>query len=99
MNIFLGTINKLSFVSFLAWLKLTDGLNTLVKKLFRKYAAIPTLYIMGEEDDLFLPQVQNTLRHYGGHASLVVVPNAGHVCNVDNKKFFNQESLSFLCNL
>lgn len=99
MNVFLGTINKLSFVSFLTWLKLTDGLNTLVKKLFRKYAAIPTLYIMGEEDDLFLPQVQNTLRHYGGHASLVVVPNAGHVCNVDNKKFFNQESLSFLCNL
>lgn len=99
MNVFLNTINKLSFMSFLAWLKLADGLNARVKKLFKRYVEIPTLYLMGEEDDLFLPQVKNTLRHYEGHASLVVVPNAGHVCNVDNKSFFNQESISFLCNL
>ena len=96
MNVFIGTINKLSFVSFITWLKLVDGLNFFVKNLFSKNTPIPTLYIMGDEDYLFLPQVRNTVRHYGGYASLVVVPEAGHICNVDNGKIFNNEVLLFL---
>ena len=34
----------------------------------------------------------------GEDVSLVIVPDAGHVCNVDNKNFFNRCSLDFLKN-
>ena len=37
-----------------------------------------------------------TVKNGGGNVSLIVVPNAGHVCNVDNKKFFNLHSLEFM---
>ena len=98
-NIFLRTVTNLSFDSFLIWIKLADGVNTRLQDLFKTYVDIPSLYIMGEEDFFFLPLVKKSLKYYGEQASLVVVPNAGHVCNVDNKKFFNQQTLSFLCNI
>ena len=98
-NLFLNNAKKVSFDSFLSWLKLSDGLNARIKNLFNEYIAIPTLYLMGEDDALFLSQVQQTVRQGGDNVSLVIVPNAGHVCNVDNNRFFNQQSLSFMRSL
>ena len=95
-KLFLNNAKKVSFDSFLNWLKLGDGVSNYIKELFNEYISIPTLYLMGEDDKLFLPQVQQTVRNSGNHVSLVVVPNAGHVCNVDNKTFFNHHSLEFL---
>lgn len=45
-----------------------------------------------------LPQVQETVRNSGENVSLLIMPDAGHVCNVDNKNFFNRCSLDFLKN-
>ena len=95
-KLFLNSAKKVSFDSFLNWLKLGDGVSQYIKELFNEYISIPTLYLMGEDDKLFLPQVQQTVRNGGDNVSLIVVPNAGHVCNVDNKKFFNQHSLAFM---
>ena len=95
-KIFLNNAKKVSFDSFLNWLKLGDGVSTYIKELFEEYIAIPTLYMMGEDDRLFLPQVRQTVRNAGDHVSLIVVPNAGHVCNVDNKRYFNEHSLEFM---
>ena len=86
----------MSFDSFLNWLKLGDGVSKYIKDLFNEYISIPTLYLMGEDDKLFLPQVQQTVKNGGDNVSLIVVPNAGHVCNVDNKRFFNEHSLEFM---
>ena len=33
---------------------------------------------------------------YARHFNLLLVDLAGHVCNVDNKRFFNQHSLEFM---
>ena len=90
---------KLSFDSFLKWMKVAEELHTRIKTLFNEYISIPTLYLMGEDDKLFLPEVQQTVKNGGDNVSLVIIPNAGHVCNVDNKSIFNQESLNFLCNI
>ena len=95
-RLFLNNAKKVSFDSFLNWLKLGDGVSTYIKELFEEYIAIPTLYMMGEDDRLFLPQVRQTVRNAGDHVSLIVVPNAGHVCNVDNKRYFNEHSLEFM---
>ena len=80
-------------------MKVAEELNTRIMNLFNESTSIPTLYMMGEDDKLFLPEVQPTVHNGGKNASLVIVPNAGHVCNVDNKSFFNRHSLNFLCNL
>ena len=98
-NLFLNNAMKVSFDSFLSWLNLSDGLNARLKSLFHEYVAIPTLYLMGEDDGLFLEQVQEIVRHGGSNVSLGIIPNAGHVCNVDNYRLFNQQSLSFMCNI
>ena len=95
-RLFLNNAKKVSFDSFLNWIKLGDGVSSRIKELFNEYISIPTLYLMGEDDRLFLPQVQQTVRNSGDNVSLIVVPNAGHVCNVDNRKFFNHHSLEFL---
>ncbi len=95
-NLFLNSAKRVSFDSFLGWIKLGEGLNTRISQLFNEYIAIPTLYMMGEDDRLFLPQVQQTVDNSGDNVSLVIVPNAGHVCNIDNKSFFNRKSLDFL---
>ena len=95
-KLFLNNAKKVSFDSFVSWLKLGDGVASYIKELFEEYVAIPTLYMMGEDDKLFLPQVKQTVRNGGDNVSLIVVPNAGHVCNVDNKRFFNHHSLEFM---
>ena len=98
-RLYLKNAKKLSFDSFLKWMKVAEELHTRIKALFNDYMYIPTLYLMGEDDKLFLPEVQQTVNDSGDNVSLVIVPNAGHVCNVDNKSFFNQESLNFLCSI
>ena len=98
-QLYLKSSKKLSFDSFLNWIKVVEELNTRIMQLFNEYTNIPILYMMGEDDKLFLPEVRQTVHNGGKNASLVIVPNAGHVCNVDNKSFFNRQSLNFLCNL
>lgn len=98
-NLFLNSAKRVSFDSFLSWIKLGEGLNARISNLFNEYIAIPTLYMMGEDDRLFLPQVQQTVQNGGENMSLVIVPNAGHVCNVDNKSFFNRTTLDFMQNV
>ena len=95
-KLYLNSAKKVSFDSFLTWMKVGEELNTRIKNMFDEYIAIPILYMMGEDDKLFLPEVQETVRKGQDNVSLVIVPNAGHVCNVDNKSFFNQQSLNFL---
>lgn len=96
-RLFLNSAKKVSFDSFLNWIKLGEGVSARIKALFDEYIAIPTLYLMGEDDKLFLPKVQQTVRSsHADNVSLVIVPNAGHVCNVDNKRYFNQQSLEFM---
>lgn len=51
---------------------------------------------MGEDDYLFLEKIESTVRHGGKLAHAAIVPDAGHVCNVDNKTLFNRISIDFL---
>lgn len=95
-SIFLNSAQKVSFESFTSWLNLSDGLGARIRCLFEENVSIPTLYIMGEDDKLFLKHVRRTVSRSGGNVSLAIVPNAGHVCNIDNKGCFNQLSIDFI---
>ena len=99
MHLFLENAKKVSFDNFLRWLTLSDNITGRLGRLFAKKITIPTLYLMGEGDYLFLPPVYLAAQVSKGYASVVIVPDAGHVCNIDNKSFFNHASLAWLLGL
>ena len=92
---FLQTAKKISFEHFAQWLKLGDKVGQLMKEFIKQKIEIPTLYLMGENDHLFLGQAQLDVACSGDNVSMVIVPDAGHVCNIDNKSFFNRVSIDF----
>jgi pimeloyl-ACP methyl ester carboxylesterase len=57
---------------------------------------IPTLYIMGEEDYMFLPSVRLVVEKHYKSSKLFVVEQCGHVVNVEQPIVFNNEVLSFI---
>ena len=50
----------------------------------------------GVDDLVFLKQAELTIKKNPHCNTLVVVPNAGHGCNIDNKDFFNKVSIEYL---
>ena len=83
---------------FMRWYKLTSDLNPLLK-LFRQIdIKIPTLYLMGKEDYMFLPSIKQISKSQR-LSQLSVVENSGHVVNVDQPIEFNNRAISFIRSL
>jgi len=94
--LFINEAKKLYQKEFIRWFKLTAEINT-VLKLFRQVEMnIPTLYIMGEEDYMFLPSVREVVKSHYKSSKLVVIENCGNVVNVEQPFSFNKEVLSFI---
>ncbi len=96
-NLFITEAKKLYQKEFIRWFKLTSELNPLLKFFRLKDIDIPTLYIMGAEDYLFLPSVQNVVKQHA-QSFLKIIDNCGHVVNVDEPDIFNVESIAFIKN-
>ena len=65
-------------------------------KVFRqKQIKVPTLYVMGAQDYMFLPSVRKVVEQQQ-LSQLQVIPNCGHVVNIERPQQFNQLSLHFL---
>jgi len=95
-NLFVNEAKKLYQNEFLKWFKLTADINPLLK-LFRQVEInIPTFYIMGEEDHMFLPTIKNLVKEHYQSAQLFIVENCGHVVNVDQPQIFNEKVIQFL---
>lgn len=93
--LFVREAKKLAQKEFIRWFKLTSELKPLLK-LFRQIEIqIPTLYVMGAQDYMFLPSIQEIAKKHK-NAQLQVVPNCGHVVNVEQPKLFNSISINFL---
>jgi pimeloyl-ACP methyl ester carboxylesterase len=86
---------KLYQKEFIRWCKLTIGINRVLKFHRSKDLKIPSLFVMGEEDYLFLPTIRKAVSYYS-NAQLQVLENAGHVVNVDQPKEFNDVAIKFL---
>lgn len=93
--LFVREAKKVQQKEFLRWYKLTANLTGVLKLFRSKDLGIPTLYLMGEEDHLFLAAVQDTVAQHPS-AQLVVFEKCGHVVNVQQPERFNRESLDFL---
>ncbi len=77
------------------WFKLLKDVNPLLQFHIEQNPEIPTLYLMGDEDHLFLRPVQ-TLVQDNKMAALVTINNSGHVCNVDQPAEFNKHAIHFV---
>ncbi len=94
-NLFISEARKLCRKEFLRWFRLTWKVNPLLRLFEEKELPMPTLYIMGEDDYMFLPAVQALLRKHR-NSLLEIVRDSGHVVNVEQPAHFNHAALRFL---
>ena len=97
-SLFVNEAKKLYQKEFLRWFKLTSEINPLLRFFRAKDIKIPTLYIMGAEDHLFLPSIKNIVKMHK-KASLYVIYKCGHVVNVEQPETFNTQTIGFINSL
>ena len=93
--LFVREAKRLCQKEFIRWFKLAMDVNPLMKYFREKEINIPILYIMGQEDHMFLGPVKEMVKHHK-NSLLMSIKNCGHVCNVEQADVFNQHSLAFI---
>ena len=93
--LFVREAQKLARKEFLRWFRMTMELKPILRLFEERETGIPTLYLMGEEDHMFLPTARSLAEKHE-RSVLAVVEGAGHVCNVDRPDIFNRVSIDFL---
>ena len=93
--LFVREAKKLYQKEFIRWFRLTSEINPLLRFFRSVDIKIPTLYVMGEEDYLFLPSVQKVVNAHEV-SSLHVIKDCGHVVNVEQPALFNKTVIGYL---
>lgn len=94
--LFINEAKKLYQKEFIRWFKLTAEINPVLKWFRQVELNIPTLYVMGEEDYMFLPSVRKVVENHYKSSKLFVVASCGHVVNVEQPSIFNKEVIAFI---
>ena len=94
--LFINEAKKLYQKEFIKWFKLTAEINPVLRWFRQVELNIPTLYIMGEEDYMFLPSVRKVVQAHVKTAKLFVIQQCGHVVNVEKANAFNSQAIQFL---
>ena len=97
-NLFIKEAKKLYQKEFKRWFSLVAEVNPLLAFFRIQDAGVPTLYIMGSEDYMFLPSITVLVKQHAS-SSLTVIEDAGHVVNIDQPKAFNIEAIRFIKSL
>jgi len=93
--LFIREAKKMYQKEFIRWFKLTSEIIPKLR-IFRKVSVdIPTLYIMGDQDYMFLPSVKKVTES-DPLSQLLVIEECGHVVNVEKPEKFNDGMLMFL---
>ncbi|MFT7343628.1 MAG: pimeloyl-ACP methyl ester carboxylesterase [Lentimonas sp.] len=96
--LFVREAKKLYQKEFIRWFKLASEITPLLRIFRANDIKIPTMYLMGEEDHLFLPSVQKLAEKHE-FSQVFVVADCGHVVNVEQPNVFNFKSIQFINNL
>lgn len=94
--LFITEAKKLYQKEFIKWFKLTAEINPVLKWFRQQELNIPTLYVMGEEDYMFLPAVKNVVQSHYKSSQLVVLKQCGHVVNVEQPLAFNETVIQYI---
>ncbi|MGB5554560.1 MAG: alpha/beta hydrolase [Flavobacteriaceae bacterium] len=93
--LFVREARKLYQKEFIRWYKLGSQISPLLRFFRSAEIKIPTLYVMGGEDYLFLPSVKKLVKK-STTASLLLIEHCGHVVNVEQPKLFNDMVIGYL---
>lgn len=96
--LFVNEAKKLYQKEFKRWFSLVADVNPLLSFFRIKDSGVPTLYIMGQEDHMFLPSITKLVKDHDS-SSLFVIPDCGHVVNVEQPEIFNRKSIEFLSSI
>lgn len=97
-SLFVREAKKLYQKEFIRWFKLTSEINPLLRFFRSVDIKIPTLYIMGEEDYLFLPTVRKMASAHS-NTHLFIIEDCGHVVNVEQPALFNKMVIGYLAGM
>jgi pimeloyl-ACP methyl ester carboxylesterase len=92
---FVKQARKMCQKEFIRWFGLTKSINPYLKNLQMDSKGIPTLFVMGEEDHLFLTPVKQLVEKQK-ELDLHTIEDSGHVCNIDQPEKFNSITLKYL---
>jgi pimeloyl-ACP methyl ester carboxylesterase len=93
-NLFINEAKKLYQKEFQRWFSLVSQVNPLLRFFRFHDSGIKTLYLMGAEDYMFLPSIQALVKNHR-LSTLAVIPNSGHVVNIDQPQMFNDTAIRF----
>lgn len=94
-NLFIREAQKLCQQEFIRWFKLTKNINPLLRYFKESDLGIPTLYVMGDQDVMFLEPVKKIVKNHSSSV-LKILDKCGHVVNVEQPQRFNELSLAFI---
>ena len=94
-KLFIKEAKRMNQKEVARWFKLTPRVLPLLKFFKNIKTDIPTLYIMGNKDYMFLSSIKKIVKKQP-NAILEVFKNCGHVVNIENPDKFNATSLNFL---
>ncbi|NLS11304.1 alpha/beta hydrolase [Vibrio sp. SM6] len=94
-HLFVREAKKLCQNEFKRWFKLAADVNPLMRYFKERELEIPTLYLMGDRDYMFIKPVKEMVAKHR-HSQLHEIKNCGHVCNVEQPDVFNQQSIDFI---
>lgn len=94
-NAFVDQAKKMCQKEFIRWFSITRAINPFLSLLQRDFFNIPTMFVMGEEDYLFLPPVKSLVEQ-NSELALKCIKNSGHVCNIDQPEIFNEATIKFI---
>ena len=94
--LFINEAKKLYQKEFIKWFKLTAEINPILRWFRQVEINIPTLYVMGEEDYMFLPAVKKVVENHSKTAELFIIEKCGHVVNVEQPSIFNKKVIEYL---
>jgi pimeloyl-ACP methyl ester carboxylesterase len=94
-SLFIDEARKLCQKEFLRWFRLTLSVTPLLRFFEEKELPVPILYVMGDQDHMFLPAVERLVQKHS-NSVLRVVENCGHVCNIERPDRFNAYAIEFI---
>ncbi|POF60951.1 2-succinyl-6-hydroxy-2,4-cyclohexadiene-1-carboxylate synthase [Vibrio vulnificus] len=94
-HLFIREAKKLCQKEFKRWFILAAEVNPLMRYFKERELPIPTLYLMGDRDYMFIKPVKEMVAAHT-QSELLEIKNCGHVCNVEKPDEFNQHSIDFI---
>lgn len=95
---FVNQAKRMCQKEFVKWFSLTRLVNPYLARLQVSTTNIPTLFLMGEEDYLFIPPIEEVVRKNKGF-EFMKIKDSGHVCNIDQPDVFNELSIAYIAKI